>query len=319
MNPNGNTPSTAATDSTPVGATVGASPAPEQQQQEQDNDRATATALSEILSPPKAEDTSGQQAETPVDLSDQTTPQPAKQTVPRDMRAVEARHKEDIRRAKRDARNEAMAELEGRFSAMLEAQLAPYRALYEQQAVASIMREYPNMPEEIAKELAQARAAKALTAQPEPAQNPVDTAQSPQERQRDSQGRFVSAQAADGPEADADADDQAAMQRRVQAKARQLQQQAGEIRQAYGIDMLALFQNDEEIKRGIVDEDRDFYWGLTILDRRQGGTRKSSPPPVVRTPNFTGTSGTSFADMPSDQFKQVQERLRRGERIDPRR
>jgi len=303
MNPNGNTTSTAETAITPAGATVGASPAPEQQNQDAG---ATALALSEILAPGQAEGDAGQQGGAAA--TGNADPQSPSQGVSRDRRAVEGRHKEDIRKAERDGYNRAMTELEGRFSAMLDAKLAPYQAAYEQQAAQAILQEHPNISPEIAKELAQARAAKALSAQREA--EPTAPPASQQAPQRDAQGRFVSQQQAQ----DGAPDGQAAMQQRVESKARQLQQQAGEIQKAYGIDMLALFQTDEEIKRGIIEEDRDFYWGLMMLDKRDGA--KPSAPPVVRNANFTGNAGTSFADMPSDQFGKVMEGLRGGQRID---
>lgn len=107
------------------------------------------------------------------------------------------------------------------------------------------------------------------------------------------------------------------MQQRVARKADQLREQASEIHEMYGIDMLGMFKDDEEIKKGIIEQDRDFYWGLSVLDRRKGGARRS--PPVVRNPNHTGQAGTSFSDMSSEQFERVQAELRDGRKIDPRR
>lgn len=306
----------AATENTPAGATVGASLAPEQQQGQNDAARGNtpkATApgampLSELLKP-AAQDTPGQPA-----VPDGGT---AEDPVSRDMRAVEGRNKEKVRRAERDAFTLALEKAEQRFAAMLDDRLAPIRTMYEQQAASAIAREFPNLPPEVAQELAQARAAKALGTQPAQA-GLTDTAQ---ERPRDAQGRFTAqagtAQATTTDDTAPEADTQQENQRRVDAKVQQLRGQAAEIRQLYGLDMLGLVNEDEEIRRGIIEQDRDFYWALAVLDKRPGGNQ--AQPPVVRQANYTGRAGTAFDNMSSEQLNALNEQLRKGATIDPRR
>ena len=308
MNPNGENTSTAATDFTPEGATVGASPAPEQQGT--DETQAKAQALSDFLSPPQTADSSGQQVTAPIETSNPQDPQTAP-AVPRDRRAVEGRHKEDIRRADRDGYNRAVTELESRFSAFLDSQLAPYKAMMEQQAAKAIMQEHPGITLELATELAQARAAKAST----PLTNQQvseDSPQQAQQRPRDAQGRFVTQNSEEGEH-----DEVSAARERAGVKAQELRKQADEIRQMYSIDMMDLFQRDEEIKQGIL-QDRDFYWALAVLDRRPNGGHQAGAPPIVRQPHFTGNAGSSFRDMPGDQFKKLNQELRNGKKVDTR-
>ena len=182
--------------------------------------------------------------------------------------------------------NKAVAEAEARIRAEYEAQLAPFREMQLEAEADKLVAEGVVTKREIALELVRSR--KGLPPQTTPA--------TPNTPPRDEQGRFV----AKNPEPDAG----------VQQRATMLIAQAENLKEATGIDVMALYNSDPEIREKIVSGEWDF---TDVLKKH-----KPAAPAPVRSANGIGMGSVNIRDMGSDQFARMNEYLARGGRIDGR-
>jgi hypothetical protein len=102
----------------------------------------------------------------------------------------------------------------------------------------------------------------------------------------------------------------------TQARAALLTKQAQKIAQEGGPDMLAAFRSDPTIQEKVLSGDWDFYVAYGYLLGRESLKEKRSVPSAVRSPNSTSTR-KGIAGMSEQEFAQLDEKLARGEIIDP--
>lgn len=131
----------------------------------------------------------------------------------------------------------------------------------------------------------------------------IPTPASPSEpapRQRDEQGRFVSA-----PQPDAE----------IQQKAAALVAQAETIMQSTGVDVMALYNTNPEIKQKVLAGEWSFV--DVYKNTRQAEPQVRTPAPI-RSANGVGIGTADFRKMSGDQFHKVNELLESGGKIDVR-
>lgn len=94
----------------------------------------------------------------------------------------------------------------------------------------------------------------------------------------------------------------------VDVRAQILARQAQKIKANYGVDVMAMYQEDPNVKRKILSGEYDFY---DVLESTK------APPSPVRTPNG-GYSAASVSSMSDEQFRRLQENLAKGRKYDMR-
>lgn len=103
---------------------------------------------------------------------------------------------------------------------------------------------------------------------------------------------------------------------RVQARGEMLAAQAAKIKSRNGVDVMAEFNSNNEVRQKILSGEWDFY---DVVDAMGNPQQRQSSPQVVRTPGGQGLSGKfSVADMSDAQFEQLQRNLRAGRTYDAR-
>ena len=106
---------------------------------------------------------------------------------------------------------------------------------------------------------------------------------------RNAQGQFVSSQ-----------------QQEVDPRAQILANQAAKIKAKSGVDVMAVFNNDGNIRTQVLSGQMDFYDVLeSVQDRR-------SMPSPTRSSNGANVGSVSIANMSDAQFKKLQENLAKG-------
>lgn len=123
-----------------------------------------------------------------------------------------------------------------------------------------------------------------------------------QERPRDAQGRFVS--------------QQQSRQTQQDARVQELYQQTRNIQRMTGMDLLSVFNSDEEIQRRIGSGEIDFY--DLAREMQQGSTKKRVPPVVPRTSGNTAHAN-GVMDLSDAQFDRLDRALEEGTVYDMRR
>lgn len=104
---------------------------------------------------------------------------------------------------------------------------------------------------------------------------------------------------------------------RVQARGEMLAAQASKIKANYGLDVMAEFNNNNNVRQKILSGEWDFYDVAESI--QQTGGRRNNAPPVVRSPGGAGLSGKfSVAEMSDAQFEKLQQNLRAGKIYDAR-
>lgn len=118
---------------------------------------------------------------------------------------------------------------------------------------------------------------------------------------RDASGRFVKAEAQG--------------QTGVDPKVQALFDQAQTVTRATGIDVLDIFNSNDEVKRRIASGEIDF----ADVAREYGQQERKKAPPVVRTSAGSTVKARGFADLSDEAFDQMQAELSKGRMIDLRR
>jgi hypothetical protein len=185
----------------------------------------------------------------------------------------------------------AVAEAEARVAAKYEAMLAPLReSMLDRQAQELVQSgEFKSL--ERAKEYVRLKNGDLTTPQQPAEQQP------PQERPRDSQGRF-----------------QRSSESENRARADLLAQQAHKIQERRGLDVMGAFNSDPGIKNRVLSGEWDFYDVAEHLE--EGGQQRRSVPAPVRSPNGMGSASMSIANMTDAQFERLEQNLRMGKRYD---
>ena len=236
-------------------------------------------------------------------------------TVGRKDRASEGRYKE----AERRAFDRAYQKLSTEFEAKLNDRLAPLMQAHFETTAREIAAA-ENVSIDVARELAQFRASNATrgidqqgqgrvarrgatAAQGEALAQPNTAAP-----ERDARGRFVPAQADPG----------------LSARTAQLREQAAEIQRDFGLDMVALFRDDPEIRTNVSAGRWDFFRALAAYDRRQskqgqgratqGTDLAHDDPPVIRSSNYSDST-VSVANMSDDDLDKVLLAVKRGKTV----
>lgn len=104
----------------------------------------------------------------------------------------------------------------------------------------------------------------------------------------------------------------------TKARANMLVQQANKLKANHGIDVVAAYNSNEEIKQKVLSGEWDFY-DVAEAMQDSGTVRRARTPNLVRTPGGSGLSGKfSINDMSDAQFEKLQQNLRAGKVYDAR-
>lgn len=96
----------------------------------------------------------------------------------------------------------------------------------------------------------------------------------------------------------------------IQARADLLAKQADKIKANRGLDVMAVFNDDPDVKQRILSGEWDFY---DVAD-----AMKKNPPAPMRSPNGIGVNAMSIQNMTDEQFKKLQANLANGRKYDMR-
>ena len=92
-----------------------------------------------------------------------------------------------------------------------------------------------------------------------------------------------------------------------------LAHQAKSIKARTGIDVIAEFNADKEIKQKVISGEMDFY---DVAEQMQSSPARGKPPAPMRSPN--GASGANqpnaIEQMSDEQFKRLEKKLMEGAR-----
>jgi DNA primase len=174
----------------------------------------------------------------------------------------------------------AVAEAEQRVAAEYEKRFAPMMQRMLDSEAQELVRQGEFKSLERAKEYLQLKQGVA----PQPQQQPS----------RDEQGRFTS-------------------QQDVSVRADMLAKQAEKLKTKRGLDVMAEFNANDEVRQKVVSGEWDFYDVADSMDASQQH-RRSAPAPM-RSPNgASGSEKSSIATMTEDQFKRLEKRISEGKR-----
>lgn len=120
---------------------------------------------------------------------------------------------------------------------------------------------------------------------------------------RDEKGRFV----ASNPEPDA----------AVKQRATMLFTQAGNIKDATGVDVLAIYNTDPDVRAKILSGEWDFT-NVLMQHKAEAPAPAPTAPAPVRSANGIGMGGVDIRHMTSEQFHRMNEFLAHGGKIDGR-
>ena len=94
------------------------------------------------------------------------------------------------------------------------------------------------------------------------------------------------------------------------ARADVLARQAEKIKANRGLDVMAVFNDDPDVKQRILSGEWDFYDVADAI--------KKNPPAPMRSPNGIGVNAMSIQNMTDEQFKKLQANLANGRKYDMR-
>ncbi len=190
-----------------------------------------------------------------------------------------------IRKRVDKAVQKAVAETEARMQAMFDQQMAPIRERMIEDEARELVRQGAVKDLETAKELVRYRQG-----------NPQQPANQQQMPARDEKGRFTQRE------------DPA-----VSARIDMLAHQADVIKAKRGIDVIAEFNNNEEVKQNVVSGRMDFYDVAEQLAKQQNARKK--PPAPMRSPNgASGYQSTPISSMSDEAFEKLERSLKQGAR-----
>jgi hypothetical protein len=193
-----------------------------------------------------------------------------------------------IKKRVEKAVTKAIAETEARMQAMFDRQMAPIRERMMEEEAQELVRSRKVSDIETARELVRLRNGQA--AAPQAASSEKET------QPRQANGQFA-------PKEDP------AMTTRI----KMLRHQADTIKEKTGVDVLAAYNADEEIRKKIYSGDMDFYDVADYLKEKKPSKR---PPSPMRSPNgASGTNPNAIDSMSDEQFARMEKRIAEGARI----
>jgi hypothetical protein len=131
-----------------------------------------------------------------------------------------------------------------------------------------------------------------------PARQQTPEQQPRQDQPRDEHGRFTARDSGDSD---------------VQAYAKQLLDQATQIKRLTGLDVMSLYNSDDTVKRRISSREINFF---DLAEEMKNGSRKM--PPVVRASNGTTDGKKGILGMSDAQFERMDELIDQGVRFNVR-
>jgi hypothetical protein len=196
---------------------------------------------------------------------------------------VQKRIDKALAKQKETIREELMSEI----SAQMEAKYAPIMERLLEMDAKELVRKGEVKDIELAKELLRYR-----QGQPAPQAQPKETAEQP----RQADGRFA-------PKQDAV----------TSARIDMLALQVDRIKDRTGIDVMAEFNANEEIKEKVMSGEMDFYDVAELM--KQGGSGKRKPPAPTRSSNgASGQSPNAIENMTKEQFARMEKKIAEGAR-----
>ena len=119
---------------------------------------------------------------------------------------------------------------------------------------------------------------------------------------RDASGRFVKTEQANTND--------------VKARAQFLFDQSKTVQRATGVDVMSLFNSDEDVRHRVLSGEADF----ADIAREYGGqSTKKAAPPVVRSSSGSTVKARTFADLSDEEFDRFQSSIGQGKVLDLRR
>lgn len=190
-----------------------------------------------------------------------------------------------IKKRVEKAVTKAVAETEARMQAMFDQQMAPIRARMMEDEAQELVRSRKVADIETARELVSLRNGQPMAYEPE--------------QPRQENGQFA-------PQRD----------QATQARIDMLQHQVDRIQAAGGPDVIAEFQNNDDIMQAIVSGDMDFYDVADYLNERSS---RRKPPSPMRSPNgASGQNPNTIANMSDEMFDRMERKIKEGARYELR-
>lgn len=175
--------------------------------------------------------------------------------------------------------------IKAEIQAQMEAQYAPIRERLLEMDAQELVRKGEVKNLELAKELVRYR-------QGQPQQAP---AQATQAQPRQPNGQYA-------PKEDP----------ATQARIDILSKQADKIKARTGVDVVAEFSKNEEIKKKVISGEMDFY---DVAEQMQQKPAKKKAPAPMRSPNgASGTNPNAIDSMSDEQFERMERKIREGAR-----
>lgn len=174
-----------------------------------------------------------------------------------------------------------------------EAQFAPMRERLIEMDAKELVAQGVVKDLEVAKELIryrQGQGAAPRSEQPKPVDRP-----------RNEKGQFSSQNPKDDPA--------------IQARIDMLSHQADSIKAKTGVDVIAVFNSNPEIKQKVISGKMDFYDVASGMNAEP--QKKGRPPAPVRTPNgASGSEKSTIASMSKEQFARLEKKIAEGGRFE---
>jgi YesN/AraC family two-component response regulator len=194
-----------------------------------------------------------------------------------------------IKKRVEKAVTKAIAETEARMQAMFDRQMAPIRERMMEDEAQELLRSRKVSDIETARELVRLR-----NGQPAAAQATNDSVEQP----RQANGQFA-------PKNEASI--------RTEVRIDELKRQADKIKAKSGVDVIAEFNSNPEIKKKVVLGEWDFY---DVADYLKDQKPSKRPPSPMRSPNgASGTNPNAIESMTDEQFARMEKRIAEGARI----
>ena len=195
---------------------------------------------------------------------------------------VQKRINQALAREKVNMREDIMKEVK----AQMDAEYAPIRERLLEMDAKELVRKGEVKDIELAKELLRYR-----QGQPAPQAQPQETAEQP----RQADGKFA-------PKQDAV----------TSARIDMLAHQVDSIKARTGIDVMAEFNANEEIKDKVMSGEMDFY--DVAEQMKQGGSRRKPPAPTRSSNGASGQSPNAIENMTKEQFARMEKKIAEGAR-----
>ena len=182
--------------------------------------------------------------------------------------------------------DKAIRETEQRIRAEYDAKLAPLMERMLEQDAKALVQSGQVKDLETAKELVRYRNGQA---QPQPSQT---------EQPRDEKGKFSQKQ-------------QNATEQDIRAD--MLARQAQKVKSSRGLDVMAEFNNNEDIRNKVLTGEWDFYDVADSMKERNEA--RKAPAPMRSSNGASGAEKSTIASMTDEQFKRLNKRLEEGARF----